>query len=286
MKCIFSILRETTKRFYKDNCPDRAAIISYYSLLAALPMLGVLLFLVTKFFSSEDLIFKTLHLFTKDFFTRLDPTFFDKTQYLAKVFSKMGLYGLIASLGLAFFLFSKIIQTINDIFKAPPTSKGNFWKNRFKEISLMVIAAFLFLSSFTMTNIIAALNRFIKSSPLGKYVNPTYIKILNNFLVKFFVPFFLTFLFFLIIYKYIPHCSISKRAAAMSALTASIIWEIAKSIFSWYLAKIALYGRLHGTLPAIVGFVLLVDLGFTILFWGAELDYVLNLRLKKRRNKG
>lgn len=285
MKSFLSVLQETTKRFYKDNCPDRAAIISYYSLLAALPMLGVLLFLVTKFFSSEDLIFKTLHLFTKDFFTRLDPTFFDKTQYLAKVFSKMGLYGFIASMGLAFFLFSKVIKTVNDIFKSPEPTKSGFWKNRLKEISLMVIAAILFLSSFTMTNIIAAFNRFIKSSPLGKYVNPAYIKVLNNFLVKFFVPFFLTFLFFLIIYKYIPHCAVSKRAAIISAFTASVIWEIAKSIFSWYLAKIALYGRLHGTLPAIVGFVLLVDLGFSILFWGAELDYVLNLRFKKRRKR-
>ncbi len=282
MKCLFSILKETTKRFYKDRCPDKAAIISYYSLLAALPMLGVLLFVVTKSFSSEDLIFKTLHLFTKDFFTRLDPTFFDKTKYLAKVFSKMGLYGLIASLVIAFYLFSKVIKTINEIFKSPHMTKVSFLKNRFKEISLMIVAAILFLSSFAMTNIIAAFNKFIKSSPLGEYVNPSYIKILNNFLIKFFVPFFLTFLFFMIIYKFIPHCRISKRAAIISAFTASIVWEVAKSIFSWYLANIALYGRLHGTLTAIVGFVLLVDLGFSILFWGAELDYVLNLRLKKR----
>ncbi len=282
MKIIIPILKETIRRFYKDRVPDNAAIISYYSLLAALPMLGVLLFFITKFASSEDFVFRTLHLFTKDIFLRLDPSFFDKTKYLANVFSKMGIYGLIASTLLAFYLFSKTIYFINVIFKEVK-KKSNFWKNRLKELGLMFFAAILFFSSFIMTNFFSTFKRFIVSSPLGKYVNPAYIKLFNNFMIRFFIPYILTFLFFLIIYKLIPHTYISKKAAVISALVASIIWEIAKGIFSWYLAKIAIYGRLHGTLPVIVGFVLLVDLGFSVLFWGAELTFVLNTYHLKRK---
>ncbi len=285
MKKIFCLLKEATKRFYKDRVPDNAAIISYYSLLAALPILGVLLFFITKFASSKDLVFKTLHLFTKDIFLTLDPSFFEKTKYLAGVFSKMGLYGLIASIILAFYLFSKTIYFINVIFKSEKSKKITFWMNRLKELGLMLFAAILFFLSFLMTNFFSTFKRFITSSPLGKYVNPSYIKLFNNFMIRFFIPFFLTFLFFLIIYKMIPHVYITKKAALISALVASLIWEIAKGIFSWYLAKIAIYGRLHGTLPVIVGFVLLVDLGFTILFWGAELNYVLNIYYLKRKKE-
>jgi len=282
MKKRLSILREATKRFYKDRCPDKAAIISYFALLAALPMLGVLLYLGTKTIAKGDVIIQSLKLFTKDVFTDVDPSFIKKTTYLANLFSKMGLYGLIASILLSFYLFSKIIYFINEIFRAVHI-EVKFWKIRLKELGLMIIGALLFLSSFVMTNMISAFNRFISKSPLGEHVNPKYINVINNFLIRYFIPFFLTFLFFFILYKMIPHRFVKLKAALISALVASIGWEAAKSIFSWYFIRIAIYGRLHGTLTAIITFVLMVDLAVSILLWGAELGYALNNKYLLRK---
>ncbi len=268
MKCFWRALKKSISNFYKNSSPDKAAVISYYSILGALPLMGVLLFFVSKIFSSEEIVFKSLHFFTKDLFSEIDPSFFYKIKYLTKVFSNMGLYGLLASLIIGFFVFSKTIDAVNSVFMTKRPS--HFLKNRIMDLSLMLIAAVLFVSSFLMTSIFSTFKEFIETSRFAEFVNPVYIKIINSFLVRYFTPFFLTFMFFFLIYKLIPHKKIKFNCAVISALFATIIWEIAKSVFSWYFAKIAIYGRLHGTLAVIISFVLLVDLGFSILLWGAE----------------
>ncbi len=280
MKRFWRVLKRSLKNFYKNNSPDRAAVISYYSILAALPLVGVLLFFVSKIFSSEEIVFKSLHFFTKDLFSDVDPYFFEKASYLAKVFSKMGVYGIVAGTIIGFYVFSKTIDAINIVFKTQRPK--HFIVNRVIDLSLMLVAGTLFISSFLLTNLFSAFWRFVQTSKLAQFINPIYIKILNNFFIRYFTPSFLTFLFFFIVYKVIPHARIPTRCAIFSAVLATLIWETAKGIFSWYFAKIAIYGKLHGTLAVIVSFVLLVDLGFSILLWGAEFT---NALIEERKNE-
>ena len=279
---VFSVVRETTKRFYGDRCPDKAATIAYYLILAALPMLGVLLFIFSRFFLSEEVLFQTLHLYTENIFQDLDPSFFAKTRHYAEIFSRMGVYGLIFSLVAILFLLSKTIDFINQIFKVDRKPKHAFLISRLKEMGLMFFSTLLFFLSFLLSNLVGAFKSYLSGFEIVEAIDPMVIALLDSFLLEYLVPALLTLFFFFTVYKYIPHVKVIKRAAFIAALVATAIWEVAKRIFAWYLANVAVYGRIQGTLAGMVGFILLANLGFTVFFWGVECSFVLNHIFLKR----
>lgn len=66
----------------------------------------------------------------------------------------------------------------------------------------------------------------------------------------------LTFLMFLIVYRFIPDVAISWRTAIISSVTATILWLSAAQLFAWYLETFHSFSKLYGTYAFL--FVLLV----------------------------
>jgi membrane protein len=277
---VFEILGETIKRFNQDKCWSSAIIISYFSFLCAVPLVALFVFATTKIVGTSEFALRSLNLFTDEFFARLDPSFFKKIQGISQNISNLGWFGLIGSFVASSFLFSNLIHAINVIFRTK--YQKSFFYNRIIEYSIMFIMGIIMLISLSITAIWTALHRALQESSFAAtHINPRLVPIVDNFFIQYIVPLALTFLFFFILYKFIPETKVHTGPAALAAAISSVLWEAFKRGFAFYVANISAVGivlskLVQGTLTSMIFFLIWISLSLVILLWGAELAAVLN----------
>jgi len=283
---VLDILNTTFRRFKEDRCGNFAIIISYFALLCAVPLVALFAFATTKILGTSELAFRSLNIFSDEFFAQLDPSFFTKVKYLSQNISNLGWFGLAGSFIGASFLFSNLIYAINFIFKA--NYQKSFVYNRLMEYLIMFVIGIFMLISLFITVIWTAIHRSIRESTIvANNINPNTVSFVYNFFLQYLIPFTLTFLVIFSIYKFIPEVKVHTKAALFSAFTAALLWEIFKRIFAFYVAHFSAIGivlsrLLQGTLTSMIFFLLWISFSLVILLWGAELASVINERIHEQ----
>lgn len=279
---VFLILKTTFKRFKEDRCVNFSITVSYFALLCAIPLVGLFAFITTKILGSSEIAFRSLNILSDEFFAQMDPMFFQRVQVVSRDIANLGWFGLVGSFIAATFLFSNLIYAINFIFRA--NYQKSFFYNRLMEYLIMFVIGVIMLISLSITTIWTALHRAINESTLvANYINPKAVSLVNNFFLQYLIPFSLTFLVFFVLYKFIPEIKVFTQAAAIAAVISTLLWEIFKRLFAFYVAHFSAIGivlsrLVQGTLTSIIFFLLWISFSLFILFWGAELAAVLNER--------
>jgi membrane protein len=279
---VFTIVRDTVKRFNDDKCWNSAIIISYFAFLCAVPVVALFIYITTKLIGTSEFALRSLNLFTDEFFAKLDPSFFVRLQDVSQNIKSLGWFGLFGSLISASLLFSNLIYTINMIFRAK--YERSFVYNRLIEYSIMFAMGIILLISLAITAFWAALHRALQASQfVSAHVNPRAVALADNVLLQYLVPLALTFLVFFTFYKFIPEAKVFTRSAGTAALISAVLWEAFKRIFAFYVANFSAIGIVlskivQGTLTSIIFFLLWITFSLVILLWGAELAAVLNER--------
>ncbi|MBD3414028.1 MAG: YihY family inner membrane protein [Candidatus Aminicenantes bacterium] len=283
---VFSIIKTTFRRFGEDRCGNFSIIVSYFALLCAIPLVALFAFITTKVLGSAELAFRSLNILSDEFFAQLDPLFFERLQALSRNIGNLGYFGLAGSFIAASFLFSNLIYSINFIFKA--NYQKSFFYNRLMEYMIMFVLGVIMLISLSITAIWTALHRTLKESELiANHINPKVVSLADNFFLQYLIPLTLTFVVFFILFKFIPEVKVYSRAAAIAAFISTLLWEIFKRLFAFYVAHFSAIGivlskLLQGTLTSIIFFLLWISFSLMILFWGAELAAVLNERIHEK----
>ena len=125
---VFDIIRSTFKRANEDRIGNHAITISYFVLLCSIPVAALFAYVSTKILGDPELAFLSLNIFSEEFFAQIDPLFLDKIQTIPRYISNLGLFGIIGSFVAASFLFSRLINSVNFIFKAQ--YQKSFFYNR------------------------------------------------------------------------------------------------------------------------------------------------------------
>lgn len=279
---VFDILKATVKRFNEDRCGTYAIVISYFTLLCAIPLVTLFAFITTKILGSSEIAFRSLNILSDEFFAQMDPLFFQRVQAVSRDITSLGWISLGGSLVAASLMFSNLINAINHIFKS--SFKKSFFYNRMMEYLIMFVIGVIMLISLSITVIWAALHRTLEESVIvARHLNPKVVSLIDNFFIQYLFPLTLTFLVFFIMYKFIPEIKVHTRAAAIGAMAATLLWEIFKRIFAFYVAHFSAIGivlskLVQGTLTSIIFFLLWISFSLMLLLWGAELTAVINER--------
>jgi len=284
---VLGIIKTTAQRFHRDRCGNFAITISYFALMCSIPLAALFAYATTKILGSSELAVRSLDIFSEEFFAQLDPYFFKRVQELSQNIANLGWFGLAGSFIAASFLFSNLIYSINFIFRAD--YKKSFFYNRLMEYLIMFVIGIIMLISLSITAIWTALNRTLQESPfVANNINPEIVSLINNFFVQYLLPFMLTFLVFFSLYKFIPEIKVYTKPAVIAAAIASLLIEIFKRIFAFYVAHFSAIGivldrLMKGALTSIIFFLLWLSFSMIILLWGAELAAVLNERISKKQ---
>ena len=275
-----SLVTASFKRFNGDKCWTSAIVISYFALLCCVPLIALFFTIAGRFLGNTEMALRSLNIFTDEFFAKLDPSFFKGLGDLSSPGLQLGLFGVIGSFVSASFLFSSLISTINQIFRTK--YHRSFFYNRLIEFLMMAVVGIFMLFSLAMTAVWTAFGQSLQKSELVRAtLNPEVVAAINNVLLKYIIPYLLTFLMFYILYKFIPEVKVHTRAGIIPAAVAALLFELFKRAFAFYVVHFSAIGIvlskiLQGTLTSVLFFLLWITSSMVILLWGAELAAALN----------
>jgi len=265
------------KELYRENVFDKASVLAYYSIISTLFLLTFFSFIFTKVLGSTDITVKGVYPFSPEFFNSISPDFLDKANEISSNLKNIGIVGILLSFFLAVLIFKKVVQYVNEMFHIN-LSRGNknkdFWVRRVSEIALLFIVGMLAVASFILTGFITTVTSLFKSTLLAKHINPDSIEALNKFGVKFLAPFLITFMIFFFLFKWIPEKKVCIKGAFISALISAFLWEFTKRVYTYYLVKVSIVGKMGGPIIAIILFGFWMEFSMGVMLFGAKLTSI------------
>ncbi len=270
------------KQFYQEDGPDKCSILAYYSIFTSLFLLAFFSFLFTRLLGNPEIALKGIYPFSPAFFANISPGIYERAEQISVQLRSIGVIGIISSCILSFLVIKKVIRFVNDMFhlnvKNLKWVKG-FFIRRLTEFGLLFFIGLVMAASFFFTGFVSSISaHFSRDSQ----VDPRFIQAVDSFLIKYLLPFLITFVFFYVLYTLVPEKKIYLKGGLIAAVISTILWEALKRVYAYYLVHMTIFGKIKGTIIALILFGFWIELSMGIMLYGAKLAYIFD---KERNDK-
>ena len=242
-----------------DDATHLAAGVAYYAIFSLFPLLLGLLFIVGLVGTSEE-VKQDFVGFVTDNLPGSERFVEDTLEGVVRFRGVLGIGALIGLLWSASAVFGAISRAVNrawDVHQDRP-----FYIAKPRQIGMALVVGILFLLSSSATYSIELLTEPASGIP-GQQV----------FLELAFraVSWLMTLSIFLLMYRFIPNCKTYWQYIWPGALVASVLLEIGKTIFLWYLNNLASYDQ-FGAMASVMILLLWIYVSSLIVILGAEIS--------------
>ncbi len=277
----FNILKNVwiaLKEFVHDDGLDKSSILALYSIFSTLFLLTFFTFVFTKFLGNPNTAIEGMYPFSSDFFSKISPELFRKAQDVSTKLREIGILGILFFVFLSFLVIKKMVQFVNEMFniklKEKKSEKG-FLTRRISEVSLLFVMGSLLVISFLFSGFISTFTTlFHENQFIAIHIHPGFIEFLDTFLVTYVAPFLISLLFFFVLYKWIPEKKVYVKGAFIAAIISTILWEITKRAYTYYLVNVSFVWEIRGPIIAIILFGFWMQISMSIMLYGAKLTYI------------
>ncbi len=260
---VVHLVYRTVQEMSADDATHMAAGVAYYAMLSLFPLTVGLISLLGLLLDSEEVQNEIISFF-QAYLPGASSVLSANVQAAGNI---RGFLGVVSFLGLfwsASLLFGAITRSVNrawDIHKDRP-----FYIDKARHILMALSVAPLFLMSFGTTAVLQFLgNQEIPLLGRIGFLDNDGVRLLTRPL-----PFLFSLTIFLVIYKFIPNTQTHWRYVWPGALLASVMFELFKSVFIFYLDNFAEYERVYGSLASVIALLGWTYISSLILIAGAE----------------
>ncbi len=260
------------KRFKEDRIIVYSGYLSFVTLLSIVPLLAVLFSVFSLFPVFQEWRGEVESFVFKNFVPTLGESIQGYLIRFVENATNMTSLGLVALFLVALLLISSIDHTLNHIWRVR--------KNRRQLVSFSIYWVVLTLgpvligTSLLTTSYLFSLTGFEENTQLA---------VRKLFLA--FLPYLASFSSFLLIYLLVPHTRVHFWSALSGAMIASVLFEISKSAFAFYLIHFPVYKDIYGALAIIPLLFVWVFISWVVILVGAQvaasLDGFLDEQLAK-----
>jgi membrane protein len=250
----------------RDDATYLAAGVAFFTIFSIFPLILGLLAIVGLVLHSEE----SQQRFLQFVANNLPGSVEFVANNLERVVRLRGILGIGAIIGLVWvgrLVFAAMTRAINrawGIRKDRP-----FYIAIPRQMAMTMILGGLLLLSTAGTSFIQLLSseRFLagEREPL--------LDLGLSALALYLIPWAITLLVFLLIYRYVPNRRMHWRYVWPGAVTAAVFFETGKLLFWWYLENIAIYDQVYGPLTSVVVLMIWAYLSAWVLILGAEISY-------------
>lgn len=267
-----SILRRALLHFGKTRSSEAAASMAYYALFSLFP-LALVLIAATGFFLERGAAYVQV----LSFMNRVIPVsrglIERNVRQVLEQRRTIGLVGLAGLLWSASGVFTTLVRNISRAW--PETQLRSVLQQRLVGLVIVGLLVLLLILSLVFTTVLDVLPGL--TVPLGN--NISLFKTPLWTLISDILPWLFAFLIFLALYRWVPNRHVPWRAAFWGALIAALAWEIASSVFTWYLGSgLIQYELVYGSLGAVVVLLVWVYITSWITLFGAHLSAAVGQR--------
>ncbi len=248
-------------RFQDHHGPDRAAAVAYYTLLSLVPLLIFLISLGMAVLGSFDAAFQGSMLLVRGVVIHLSPASVEALRTFVTQASRFHWPGLLLLAWTSRRIFASLFSALETVFGVPGRS---FAKHNLVALAMVMLTGMALLFTMAFTTLSATSEGLmLRLRSAGELQG-------LGLLISTVLPVAVTFLFFFLVYRFVPRKATTGRHAAVGALLATTLWETAKSAFAYYIRNVAQYSGIYGTLEGIIVLALWLEISVSIILYCGE----------------
>ncbi len=254
----FKILTITAKGFGAHTLNIRSAALTFYALMAIVPIAAVV-FGVVKGFGIDQKFIESLHTSMPQYNTLIDYVieFADNLIQRTKGGWLMGV-GSVVFLWAIIKVFSNIESSFNHIWEV---HKSRSLARKMSDyLTIIFIAPLLWVAS-------NSLSIYLKST-IAYYTGNTVIEFLYT-VASFIAAWFM----FTFVYKMMPNTKVKFSCALNAGIIAGTIFQIFQIVYLYIQSEVSAYNAIYGSFAALPLFLIWMQASWQILLFGTELSY-------------
>jgi membrane protein len=260
-----TMLRDAATQFYADGCPTLAAAISFYALLSLIPVLFMAVAVVGYVVGSSEGTFEALLTAVREFIPHLSTDIIRNLESVVANRGRLSWFALATLVIAASLVFQATEFALDRIF-AVDVRRG-FLRSRILSMLVVVALGFVLLFSFYVGLIFHALQAEAGRFP---HAHAWLVWLASGLQVQYLISVALVLTLFTVALHVFPHASVAWRHALAGGVVGTVLWEVARRLFLWYLANIAQFSVVYGSLGALVAVLVWIYFSVTIFLYAAE----------------
>lgn len=263
------LLSDTLRKFHIDHGFLLSSGITFNFLICMIPLTLLLLALIGPYlYSSRDVLNHiTYHL--QNVVPSLDSKIMKNIMKIIRHRKIVGIVGIGGLIWTSTWVFTSLRTALNIIFQVK--EDRSILRGKTIDLFMVLLTGIFLLMSIAFTSAI----NFIQTYHFSPFLD---IRSITRFISKYLIPFFFTFWMSFLIYKIIPNKKVDFKLAFQSASFTSLLWEVAKQLFAWYVLYLGRFSMVYGSLSTLAIFFLLVYYSSAILILGGEVGFLLEKR--------
>jgi len=261
--------------FYNSDDLTFAASIAYYALLSLFPFF-LLAFAILGTMAADDADRSAVLGFVLRYFPRQFEFVTIHLDSLRSTAPTLGIAGSLLMIWASLGVFGAITSAVNHAWGVE--KQPSFLKHKLISFLMLAAAGLLLIAALILISFIGVVEASWFATVLARAPG---LGVVRTFTLRH-AP---TALFIFVIgltYYFVPNARVRLRDVWLGAVIAGLLWRGALSGFSWYLRDLTRFSMVHGSIGAVVAFLLWVYVSAVILLYGAEFTAAL-ARLRRHR---
>jgi membrane protein len=261
---LVQLIFSTVERSGAHDIGQRAAGVAYYAILSVFPLVLGLIAVFGFFLPSVNLQDELLKFVGKNLPGATD-ILQQNIDTILKLRGVMGVLSIIILFWGASGMFSAISLAINrawDVKHHRP-----FFIRKAGELGMVLSMGILFLLSLGVSTFISIMSGVLNLSSSGEI-----LVIISGRIVAF----LLIFAVFLLLYKFVPYTKTHWRFIWQGALLTTVLFELARVLFIFYIENFANYQLVFGSVTSIIVLLIWTYYSAFIMIMGAEFTFQLS----------
>jgi len=260
---------------YNSNDLTFASSIAYYALLSLFPFF-LLVFSILGSVTANPSDRAEILGFILRYFPRQFEFVTTQLDALQQARLRLGIAGSLLMIWAAMGVFSAITSAVNHAWGVE--KQPSYFKHKLIALLMLIAASVLLLAGLLLVSAINVIEARWFAVVLTR--TPALL-VLQNIAVK--VASTVVFILVVgLIFYFVPNATVRFRDVWVGAVVTGLLWRGALSGFSWYVRDMSRYNNVHGSIAAVVVFLVWIYISAVLFLYGVEVTAA-NARLRRHR---
>ncbi len=261
--------------FYNSNDLTFASSIAYYALLSLFPFF-LLVFAILGSVTANNSDRTAILDFVLRYFPRQFEFVTSQLSAMQQARLRLGITGSLLLIWAAMGVFSAITSAVNNAWGVE--KQPSYLKHKLIAFIMLVASSLLLLGGLLL---VSAINVIEAKWFAVVLVRTPGLEILRHFAVKWAS----TIVFILVVglvFYFVPNAKVRFRDVWVGAIVTGLLWRGALLGFSWYVRDLSRFSNIHGSIAAVVVFLVWIYTTAVLFLYGVEVTAA-NARLRRHR---
>lgn len=262
----FQFLKFLTRHFFEDDCQQKAASLTYTTMLSIVPILTVLLMILS---SVPALASVRAQIYEVIYSNLLPQSSVQVSQYIndfAEKSTNLTAIGIMVLFVTTVMTLTTIEKAFNQIWRVEDRSGGI--KSLVRYWAIVTLGPLVLGTAFIVSSTVQSLS-FLNREVAGYGIDWSFWVQLATIAV--------TMAGFVGMYWFIPKARVPVKNAAIAGVIVTIVFELLKHTFGVVMTNFTSYEAIYGAFAALPIFLLWIYLSWNLILLGVEISYTLTI---------